>query len=256
MTFNRIRTLYRRIRHLLKLQYMSLRSVLQGMPPISTSRITDTLIRRYVDNADPVILEVGCHDGGNTIGFLNMFANPHVYCFEPDPRAIARFRERIGQRTNVHLFEVAVSDRIGQITFYQSSRKPDTQDSTSQGDWDRSGSIRKPKKHLTKHPWVTFDKSLVVNTTTLDAWCAQQGIDHVDFIWMDVQGAEMDVFNGGTQTLQKTRFLYTEYNNQELYEGQANLKQLVDYLTQFKVLIRYSDDVLLKNTSFQKSKPY
>lgn len=225
---------------------MSLKSVMQGMPPISSARINGEVIRKYVDKSDPVILEIGCHNGGHTMGFLNMFASPQVYCFEPDPRAIAHFRERMGERPNVHLFEVAVSDRIGQITFYQSGRKPDPHEQ-AQKDWDRSGSIRKPKKHLIKHPWVTFDNALVVNTITLDAWCTEQGIDHVDFIWMDVQGAEMDVFKGGSQTLQKTRFIYTEYNNQELYEGQANLQQLLNHLTQFKLLIRYSGDVLLGN---------
>nr|VFK11674.1 MAG: methyltransferase, FkbM family [Candidatus Kentron sp. LPFa] len=81
----------------------------------------------------------------------------------------------------------------------------------------------------------------------LDTWRREQGIDTVDFIWMDVQGAEMDVFRGGANTLARTRYLYTEYNDRELYEGQCTLPQLLDCLKYFKVLDRYPDDVLLEN---------
>ena len=64
---------------------------------------------------------------------------------------------------------------------------------------------------------------------------------------MDVQGAEGDVIKGASKTLQKTRFLYTEYNNNELYEGQPFLKSLLALLQSFKVVTRYPEDVLLKN---------
>jgi hypothetical protein len=53
------------------------------------------------------------------------------------------------------------------------------------------------------------------------------------------------IANREINTLTKTRFIYTEYNNRELYEGQANLKQLMKHLRDFKILIRYPDDVLL-----------
>lgn len=94
---------------------------------------------------------------------------------------------------------------------------------------------------------MKFDKTLVVNATTLDAWCDRHGIGTIDFIWMDVQGAEIDVFRGGTNSLPKPRFIYTEYNNKELYKGQFNLTQLMKYLKDFAVLVRYPGDVLLRN---------
>ena len=84
-------------------------------------------------------------------------------------------------------------------------------------------------------------------TATLDSVCEQQGIGPVDFIWLDVQGAELDVFSGAAQTLARTRFLYTEYSNQELYKGQRGLRDLVKHLKGFSVLARYPGDALLRN---------
>lgn len=88
---------------------------------------------------------------------------------------------------------------------------------------------------------------VTVTTTTLDCWCSEHGIEVVDFIWMDVQGAEADVFKGGPATLSRTRFLYTEYADRELYEGQLDLRRLLKTLRGFRILTRYPGDVLLAN---------
>ena len=223
----------------------------RGIPVVSRSAITKELIRECVGKPDPTILEIGCSSGSHTLWFLEIFENPKVYCFEPDPRAIARFNAKVSQRSNVNLFEIALSDHNGDITFYQSGGQRDekTGQIMPQG-WDLSGSIRKPKDHLIIAPWCTFDQSITVKTATLDTWCKEHRVEGIDFIWMDVQGAELDVFRGGKNALSKTRFIYTEYSNRELYEGQSNLKQLLDHLKNFKVLIRYPGDVLLRNKQF------
>lgn len=225
-----------------------LHSTLQGLPPVTHAQITKDLIRECVGKQKPTILEIGCNDGTDTLGLLDVFDNPTIYCFEPDPRAIARFKEKVDQCSNVHLFEIAISDRNGETTFYQSSgQPPDEWAKTMPEGWDQSGSIKEPKDHLIVYPWVTFDKSITVKTARLDTWCNAHGLDLIDFIWMDVQGAEMDVLRGGVDTFNKTRFLYTEYDTKELYKGQYNLKQLLKYLDDFEVIVRYPTDVLLMN---------
>ncbi len=240
------RTLARfpRLKHLLTSIYYRC----QGMPPVSYSKITKELIRECVGKEDPTILEIGCNDGGHTLWFLEIFKNPNIYCFEPDPRAIARFKTKVGRRSNINLFEIALSDHNGNVEFYQSSGQRDEEQTKSMPNgWDLSGSIRQPKDHLVVHPWIKFDHKISVTTSTLDSWCQKHGLGEIDFIWMDVQGAEIDVFRGGINTLNKTRFIYTEYNNQELYKGQLNLRHLMKYLKQFSVIIRYPGDVLIRN---------
>ncbi|WP_025038570.1 FkbM family methyltransferase [Bradyrhizobium sp. DOA9] len=195
----------------------------------------------------PVILDIGCNDGRDTQRFLELCPDARVYCFEPDPRAVARFRQNKHlARPNVSLTQIAISDRNGIIDFYPSNGDGDAKE------WDLSGSIRKPKHHLSEYEWVRFDASVPVESRRLDDWSDDAGLSAaVDLIWMDVQGAESDVIAGGQNTLSRTRFIYTEYSDRELYEGQLSLRSILDRLPSFEVVTLYpravEGDVLLRN---------
>ena len=217
---------------------------LKKEPPVTDSSISKEFICELVSKPNPTILEIGCHDGTNTLWFLEVFDFPKIFCFEPDPRAASRFKQKFEIRPEVSFYEYAISDKNGEETFYMSSGQ---ESETMPDGWDCSGSIRKPKNHLTVHPWCKFEKTMVVKTKTLDTWCREEKIDRIDFIWMDVQGAEIDVIRGGRKALRNTRYLYTEYSNKELYQGQLSLKQLLKELADFEVVARYPDDILLKN---------
>jgi len=222
--------------------------VVEGGPPVIAGGIDGATLRRCVNKPNPVILEIGSNDGSHALWFCELFEQPTVHCFEPDPRAIVRFEKNVGNREGIQLYKMALSDREGEITFHQSSGERVAEDGQVLcRDWDLSGSIRAPKNHLKKHSWVTFASTIKVRTTTLDAWCATQGLTQIDFIWMDVQGAELDVLRGGRETFRRASFVYTEYSNEELYAGQPSLRVLLRHLNGFRVLSRYPGDVLLAN---------
>jgi FkbM family methyltransferase len=250
---------YPRLKALLRALWRSLRSLVdrpQGLPPISYSEVSRELIRTCVGKDNPTILDIGCNDGGTTLWLLEIFQNPTIYCFEPDPRAIARFKAQVSRRSSVTLLELALSDRDGTIEFYQSGGHNDKQqlEAMPQG-WDLSGSIRQPRRHPTVNPWVTFDQKITVTTSTLDTVCEQHGIGSIDFIWMDVQGAAIDVFRGVANALRSTRFIYTEYSNKELYRDQFNLQKLVKHLKDLTIVVRYPGDVLLRDRQPSSGKP-
>jgi 2-O-methyltransferase len=145
------------------------------------------LIKKFIKTPNPTILEVGCNDGTHTMWFLELFKNPTLYCFEPDPRAISRFKRTVGERPNVKLFEMALSHKNGEITFYQSGGlKNENSVETMPEGWDRSGSIRKPKNHYAAHSWVKFEQAITVPTMTLDTWYGQHNPGTIDLIRMDV----------------------------------------------------------------------
>jgi FkbM family methyltransferase len=211
------------------------------MTPLSHEEVA-ALIKK----SDPTILEIGCNNGRDTLALLREMPQAKIYCFEPDRRAIASFKKHLGSHLDrVKLFEIAVSNRAGQIDFHTS-----TSDDPSGEGFDQSGSIRRPKNHLREAPWIKFEKTVTVEACRLDDWCVENGVEQVDFIWMDVQGAEGDVIAGAANILQETRFLYTEYSNNELYEGQLSLKSLLARLPLFEVVARYPGDVLLRNRNF------
>ena len=65
---------------------------------------------------NPVILEIGANCGQSTVTFTEQMPNATVYCFEPDPRAISKFKRMI-QHPNVHLIEAAVGANSGHVMF-------------------------------------------------------------------------------------------------------------------------------------------
>jgi 2-O-methyltransferase len=211
--------------------------------PISPGVLTATEIRDLLGNDAPVILDIGANCGQTTAELIKVLPRAKIFAFEPDPRAIAKFRHNISD-SRVHLQECAVGARNGTISFHQSSGAEHLAD-YAQG-WDQSGSIRKPRSHLQVWPWVKFDRQIEVPIVRLDDWAQQQGITAVDFIWADVQGAESDLIEGASRILASTRYFYTEYSNSEWYEGQISLPGLVEMLPEFELLRRYPMDVLFR----------
>lgn len=101
-----------------------------SLPSVSYSEISGELIRECVGKEDPTILEIGCNDGSDSLWFFEIFKNPTVYCFEPDPREIARFRAKVDRHSNIHLFDTALCDHHGEVEFFQSDGYRNDEDKT------------------------------------------------------------------------------------------------------------------------------
>ena len=218
------------------------RTVLNDLRGIKGGSFSHETVAKLVAKPDPTILEIGCNDGSDTLELLRLMPAAKVYCFEPDPRAVTRLKQRFGPDLHkITLSEIAIADKTGPISFY-----PSTGDDRA-GDFDQAGSIRTPKNTVLESPWVKFTKPITIKASRLDDWCAENHVREIDFLWMDVQGAEGDVIAGAQNILPHVRYVYTEYSNNELYEGQLSFRQLVSRLPSFEVLTRFPGDVLLKN---------
>jgi 2-O-methyltransferase len=212
--------------------------------PIVPGALTAVEIRKILGKDNPVIIEVGANSGQTTLELLREMPGARIFAFEPEPRAIAKFREAITS-PNVHLYECALGAVNGTTSFYQSSGAEHLQ-GYREG-WDQSGSIRRPNTHLRVWPWVKFEKQITVPIMTLDDWSREHQITEADFIWADVQGAESDLVEGAAQFLRSSQYLYTEYSNDEWYEGQITLADLLEKLPNFELIRRYALDALFKN---------
>jgi FkbM family methyltransferase len=187
---------------------------------------------RFGGNDEKLFLELGSHEGTDT-EWLAQIPGVRIHAFEPDPRNTQP------PRANVTVHHAAVWEHDG--------RRPLILSEEGWGQrWTYSSSLRRPKNHLHRYP-VTFDGSVEVELVALDTFAREHAIELVDFVWADVQGAEGDVVRGGLATLRNTRYLYTEYSNDELYEGQSTLPELLALLPDFRVLELWPEDVLLEN---------
>ena len=93
----------------------------------------------------------------------------------------------------------------------------------------QSSSILKPKDHIEEMPWIHFKGTEKVEVKTLDSF----NITGYNFINIDVQGYEMEVFKGGMDTLKNIDYIYSEVNKGELYEGCAQIDELDNFLGEY-----------------------
>lgn len=195
---------------------------------------------------DVIVFEIGSNIGVDTERFLHSFSNIKIYCFEPDPRCIKKFKKIIND-SRVTLIESAVSDKGGLLDFYLSSGFRLKKKRHPEFEHISSSSIKKPTGHKKKYPWCKFKEIIKVQTVKLDTWCEDNLIDNIDFIWADVQGAEEELILGAKNILRKTRYFYTEYSDKELYKNQINKNTILKMLPWFEVEKDYGDNILLKN---------
>jgi hypothetical protein len=50
---------------------------------------------------------------------------------------------------------------------------------------------------------------------------------------MDVQGYELEVLKGATETLKRVDYVYCEVNRDEVYEGNAYVEELDEFLSSY-----------------------
>lgn len=53
---------------------------------------------------------------------------------------------------------------------------------------------------------------------TIDSWADSQGVDRVDFLWLDMQGYEMEALSGASRILPTVAAIHMEVSNIQLYE--------------------------------------
>ena len=202
----------------------------------------------FIRNLNPkTMVEIGMHFGEDTRKFREMLPNVRIVGFEPDPRNVKFILER-GIHMMCEFHPVALSNANEEREFYMSSgTAPTFIDSDHNGnDWSSSSSLKKPTGHLAVHPWCTFPNKAMVTCVRLDDVSSLKD-SIIDFMWVDVQGAEDIVFAGARETLKRTRYVYTEYAT-GLYEGQLNRGQILALFgPRWSVVHDFGGDILLQN---------
>jgi FkbM family methyltransferase len=68
---------------------------------------------------------------------------------------------------------------------------------------------------------VNLDFELEIETTTLDTFCVAEGVDEIDFLQIDVQGADLNVLKGAKELLERSGLaIQIEVEFAALYQGQ------------------------------------
>lgn len=186
------------------------------------SPIKKTLLKLFKKNEKILILDIGACEGEESIKYKKIFPRSSIYLFEPLPMNQILIMENIEkyELKNVYLESTALSDHDGYTQFYISSGQPNNIESNL--DWDfgnKSSSLLVPE-HNNLPTWLNFDTIIKVQTITLDFFFKKNKIDTIDFIHMDVQGAELKVLEGAKNKIETIKAIWLEVSNVQLYKEQ------------------------------------
>lgn len=185
----------------------------------------------YLDRIHLTVCSVGSRkwkaddDFGNK-GW-NIFApNLSIYGFDADADACEAANTDLEERqinwTEKH-FPVAISNTSGEATLYVTK-------------YPMCSSLYPPNEALLNRfqqlpDLAGLDFTVELETTTLEEFCRQEGIQTIDFLQIDVQGAELQVLQGATQFLQQSVLgLQLEVEFAPIYLGQPLFADLDSYL--------------------------
>jgi len=171
-------------------------------------------VSEYLKRYPEVIFDVGAFNGGDALNFKQHYPLAAVYAFEADPRNYEKCKN-VGAH-GVFTIHTAVTDYVGEISFYSSGGRTE---------YEASGSTLPPtERQKQDFPEMTFTEVGKVPCTTLWAFTQATGIKHIDFLHMDAQGAEAKVLRG-MQNLRPT-LVYLEKSEGLHYEGASSVEEL------------------------------
>ena len=159
----------------------------------------------YLDTKNPLILEIGAHNGDDTLQFSKRYPNGTVYTFEPDPRLTEYLLAKFAKFDNVKFYPKAIySDTRGIVFNLAKAENRDTFKNTG------SSSLLDYTENSAKN----FYKTARVDAISLREIQPLQD-NEIDVIWIDVQGAERIIIDSHEAIFQKSKIIWIEYGESD-----------------------------------------
>jgi FkbM family methyltransferase len=191
---------------------------------------------RYVEAGSPIreelrllnpsfILDCGACDGLDSVIYSRLLPNSEIYAIEARRDNYSELTSNIDEFDckNIVPGNFCLDDQAGVIDFYVSSGQ------SGKSEWDtgnKSSSMLFPTGHIKEHPWCKFDREKI-QAVRFDSL----GIKKIDFVHLDVQGAELKVLDGMGEVLDAVKMIWCEVATVSLYDGQPLKAEVEKYLS-------------------------
>lgn len=165
-------------------------------------------------------------DIGSCIGFFALYAEDYVgasgkiIAFEPEPESYASLVKNAAKYSNIVPVQKAVSDKSGKMTLHLSK-------------------VHTGSTLYVENQWFPANESVEVDVCRLDEELPAMGINHVDFVKIDTEGAGQKILDGASGIMSKIdNFAIAAYHAP--YESPDEMvKLLKSYGFRTKILRRY-----------------
>jgi FkbM family methyltransferase len=160
------------------------------------------------------VVDVGANDGRDSLGPATRHPEIRFLAIEPTPALAREIRRESASLDNYELIECAVGSTEGSIEL----KIREHSGHNSLGDIDRSN-VRRARVAAEVYD---VRETTRVDLRRLDALCAERGIDRIDVLHVDAQGADFDVLVSAGELLTTVRVGVVEVPRRlALYENTA-----------------------------------
>ena len=148
-------------------------------------------LSEYFGSKDTLqLFDVGANRGGYTSLLLSAFPHATVHAFEPAGQTFKLLSELHGTEQRVVLNNVGLGSESGKMSIF----------------YDREGSgLTSLYQRDLNHIGVELNQSETIVLTTIDEYCENKRIQKLDFMKVDVEGHELEVFKGARRMLEQSR---------------------------------------------------
>lgn len=180
---------------------------------------------------EPILFDIGANIGQTTTAMLAAFQSPRIFAFEPSPSTVLALRHAVGARLGVTVEALAIGESQGVLPFYI-TKNYSVNDSLLAPTWNAGGSV------------------VEVRVDTVDNYCSNHGIKSISLLKIDTQGYDLKVLKGARSMLndRRIKLFSCEANFEQMYEGQANLKELLAFADEVDYqLVGFYEQSYVKN---------
>lgn len=193
-----------------------LQSVLRNKDGVMASRDRFKDIQSLVKTETPLILECGASVGPMIALYLELFENPHIYAFEPQPQFVEIIKEKFSNNDKVEVFQNAVGNKNEKLKFNVLNRPTASS--------FMAPTVMNKKYH---NEQVDVKKVIEVEQVRLDDVIKEK---EVDFMKLDLQGYEIEALKGAERLIKNIKVITTEIEFIEEYKGQPLFGDIDVYL--------------------------
>lgn len=171
------------------------------------------------------VLHIGANVGEEAPVYLELGIKHQVW-FEANEDIYPTLKANIANNPQAEAWNYCLGDEEGKVVSFNISNNG-----------SQSSSILELGTHLTAHPEVHYidrrRKELHRYDLIAESNTAAYHFKELDFLNIDVQGAELKVLKGICFKLHQFKWAYLEVNKEELYKGCALVGEIDEYLSGF-----------------------
>lgn len=205
---------------------------------IKLYRTLDQSLKILVKNKEPIIFDVGAHNGESIKRYTNIFNDAKFHSFEPQKKNFFKLKKYENNKIKINNFALGAQNKILKFNI---------------NDDDSTSSFLKAshsEKFINKK--LKLNKIENIKIETLDNYVEKHKINTIDILKIDVQGFERDVLLGAKKTLKNiVKIVELEIIFIDYYQKKSSFYELENILYPLGFELFTVSSPVLKDKSYQ-----